>query len=150
MRFNFRLQKVLDHRQSILNLAQKDFSLAQADLFEAEQTLESFINSIKSAEDRRLQLIQAGEAPAESLSQIHHYIKGMDLKLESQKGVVQQKLDKVEELRLILQERAIDCKILEKLKEKQREDFRMNQRKKEEKQISESVNSRFHLRQGNG
>lgn len=149
MKFHFRLQKVLDHRENILKLAQRDFALAQGELIDAEKTLETFLGDVKDAEFKRHKLVQGGQHPGELLSQIHQYIKGMEIKIERQKTLIQQRLVKVEEMRLILQEKSIDCRILEKLKEKQIAEFRLGAKKKEEKQLSESANTQFYLRQGN-
>lgn len=149
MAFNFRLQKILHHRKSLEDIARKNFLEAQALLVEAQQTLNHYYSEIELAQEQRHKLVSDGGSPGESLCQIHDYIKGTEVKIERQKIVIREKLAKVEEVQLALQQASIEYKMIEKLESRQREDYRLSEKKLEEKELTEMTNARFNLRQKN-
>ncbi len=149
MAFKFRLEKVLHHRKSLEDLARKNYLAAQADLNEAQQVLDKYYSAIDEAQTGRHRLITSGGNAGESLRQIHDYIKGTEIKIERQKIVVRERLAKVEEMQLALQEASIEYKMIEKLKSRQHEDYRRSEKKHEERELTEMTNARFNLRQKN-
>lgn len=149
MGFQFRLAKVLSHRKSLEDLARKDFLEAQNELQQALKALENYYQQVYSAQIERGRLISDGNSPGESLSQIYNYIKGTELKIESQKNVIRELKVKVEKMQLTLQEAAINYKVILKLESRQHEDYRKQLKKLEEKELNEMTNSRFNLRNKN-
>jgi flagellar FliJ protein len=149
MAFKFRLEKVLHHRKSLEDFARKNFLEAQADLLEAQNILTGYYQDIERSQQDRQAIILNENQQSDRLRQIHDYIKGTEIKIERQKLVVREKMSKVEEMQLALQEASIEYKMIEKLKERQQEDYRLSEKKLEEKELTEMTNSRFNLRQKN-
>ncbi len=149
MAFRFRLEKVLAFRKSNEELARKNYLEIKAELEDQQNILKSYYDQIELAQAERHKLILKGGNSSESLSQIHNYIKGMEIKIDRQKIVIKNQLIKVEESQLVLQRTSIECKMIEKLKENQKEEFRQLNKKKEEKILSEMTNARFNLRKKN-
>lgn len=150
MPFKFRLSKVLLHRKAVENMARKDYLEANMELQEAKALLEELYQQTEDAQKRRHSLVVEGGSQSESLRQLHDYIKGTEIKIERQKGVVMERMAKVEKMQLALQEASIEYKMIEKLEDRQREEYRKNKRKQEEKETTEMTNARFNLRQKNG
>jgi flagellar FliJ protein len=146
MAFRFRLEKVLKHRKSLEQLAQKDFLEAQAELLEAKEKLNSLYQEVDKAHERRHNLVLAGGNQGEELSQIHNYIKGVEVLIERQKTGVMEKMSKVEKMQLALQHAAIEYKVIEKLESRQHEQYRRDEKKLEEKVLTEMTTARFNLR----
>lgn len=150
MGFKFRLEKILKHRKSLEEIARKNFLEANIELREAKALLNSLYVQVDEAQAERHQLVLAGGTPAENLCQIYEYIKGTEIKIDRQKLVVREKKEKVEKMQLALQEASIEYKMIEKLETRQREEYRLIQKKLEEKELTEMANTRFNLRQKNG
>lgn len=149
MAFTFRLQKVLQHRKTLEDLARKSYLEARAQLQDAQNKLDDLFRQIDRAQLERHQLVLNGGFQGERLSQIHQYIKGTEILIERQKNIVRERLVKVEQAQLTLQEAAVDYKMIEKLEARQREEHRQNEKKLEEKRLTEMTNARFYLRQKN-
>ncbi len=146
MSFQFRLEKVLQHRKTLEDLAKKNYLEAKTVLDEAEALLESFHQSIRQAQSERHKLVVSGQNPGERLSQISDYIKGTELKIERQKSMILKQLAIVEKQHRALQEAAIEYKMVEKLKERQLFNYRELEKKLEQKEQTEISNSRFEMR----
>lgn len=145
MSFRFKLEKVLHHRKSLEDIARKYFLEAQLEVLEIQKNINSFWEDIGRAKEERARLVKVGGTQSETLRQIYEYIKGTEIKIERQKKILHEKQAKVEELQLALQEAATQYKIIEKLKEKQHESYRMAAKKLEAKELDEMTTVRFNL-----
>ena len=143
MKFKFPLQTVLGYRKTLEDIAQRDFQLAMAALQAEIQILEQMEADKKAAREQAFQTQVKGGAASTSLVQAADYIKGQDLRLERQKAKIQEFEKRVEELREILRAKAIDYKIIEGLKDRQKEQFRIEQNKLEQKRADEGSVMRF-------
>ncbi len=150
MSFRFRLEKVLKHRKTIEEIAKKEFLNAQSELRAAESVLQNYYQQIEKAQQDRHILVVQGDSPGEQLCQISNYIKGSEIKIERQKDVVRSNLAIVEEKKLALQEAATEYKMIEKLRDRQQEEYRMKEKKLEEKIQIEISNTRAEMRRKNG
>lgn len=149
MKFRFPLQKVLDHRKTIENLAQKEFQEAQAELVRREEELHAMIAQLHEArlEAGRVQESARGAAP-ERLKQIHEFTVLQDVRIERQKTKVKEAENLVEEKREILRQKVVDFKIMERLKERRREEY-VRERKLEEQKETDEINVlRFDAKDG--
>lgn len=139
MKFNFKLESVLKHRKTVEEIAQRDFFEAQDNLNKQVHTLKQMQKSIVDARLRAHNNEVSGGAKADTLRQIHEFIKGQEVRIQRQLVIITQAEKLVEEKREILRQKAIDYKIIDKIKEKQLESFVEEKNKKEQKQIDDIV-----------
>jgi flagellar FliJ protein len=143
MKFRFNLEKVLQHRQILEDLAQKDFQEAQANLNNEIAKLDKMNQDVIDARDEAYRLQSEGGVKTPALSQIDEFIRGQDFRKERQHEKIKECERLVESYREILRQRAIDTKIMKELKEKKRMEFVAEQKKREQKFIDEMNVMRF-------
>lgn len=148
MPFRFPLQKVLEHRKTLENLAQREFQLAQAELqarlTELSRLREALLDS--TFEAGRIQTSGLSSVPA-SLKQIHEFQVLQRKKIELQEAKVREAENLVEEKREILRQKAVDHKIMERLKERRFEEHRAEVRDREQKESDETSVLRHRLKE---
>jgi flagellar FliJ protein len=143
MKFRFPLQKVMQHRKTVEELAQRDFEEANAILIQENQKLEEMQNQILQARERAFQSQTEGGRAGPVLSQVHDFMGGQDIRIERQKEKIKECQSLVENLREILRQKAIEYKMIESLKERKLEKFKVEARKKEQKQMDDTSLMRF-------
>ncbi len=149
MKFHFKLQKVLEHRKILEDLAMKDLQEAVAALLGEKEKLEMLKTGRHEAFQRRYD-IQTKDLRSEgllSMQQIEIFIKGQDRRIELQKAKVQEAENLVESMREILRQKATEYKIIDKLKEKQKAEFIEEKNRIEQKEIDELNVIRFGLKE---
>lgn len=146
-RFKFPFENVLKHRKILEDLAQKDFQEAQADLMKLRRELFAMHESIHGARSRAYEEQVAGGTASPSLTQIHEFIKGQDLRIERHMEKIKLAEHKVEEMREILRQKAIDYKIIEEHKEKKKSEFKVESNKKEQKEFDDLSSMRHRLKE---
>jgi flagellar FliJ protein len=80
---------------------------------------------------------------SEVLCQINDFIKGTDLIIERQKFKVRESQKIVENKQELLQEASIEYKMMERLREKKKEEYRLDKKKLEEKNLNELNTLRY-------
>lgn len=149
MKYKFPLQKVLDHRQVIQNIAQKDFQEAQALLNEERDRLALMTLSLREARTEISRVADQGLGDAASRwKQIHEYEILQEKRIVSQRAKVLDAEKLVEEKREILRQKAIDSKMMERLKERRRDQFLLEQKLSEQKEVDELNILRFEPKDG--
>ncbi len=143
MNFRFSLQTVLRHRKNIENLAVKDFKEKLFEVHQAEESLIVLENQVKEAHQKAFEIQSQGGSAGPALGQVDEFMKGQALRIERQKERIQGLQAQVEKLREILRLKAIDYKIIDKLRENKKEDFRKQQNKIEQKTLDEMNVMRF-------
>lgn len=144
MGFQFKLDKILQHRKNIENLARKDYLEALAKLEEEKSKLENQYISIEKARENSFEIqSKGGINSAQVLCQIHDFIKGTEILIERQKLKVRENKKIVEDKQELLRETSIEYKMIERLKEKKKEEYRMDMRKLEEKKLDDLNSIRF-------
>lgn len=143
MKFHFNLERLLTHRKTIEDLARKDYVEALVHYQEQKTILEGYYQSIEDARKTAFDRQSQGGNQAESLSQIHLFIKGTEIKIERQRKKVREFLEIVEDKQEILRQAAVEYKMIERLKEKKKEEFKLEERKREQKFTDELVTTRF-------
>ena len=142
-KFKFKLEKVLVHRQILVDLAQKSFAEAKAQ-FEAETAeLNTMIEAKDSALAQRTQIIETTTDWANSVAQINQYVGGQDLRIKNQIFRLQKAENLVESRREILREAVSEVKILERLEEKQKQAYMAEAAKAEQAELDELSVIRF-------
>lgn len=138
MKFKFPLQKVMEHRKTLENIAQRDFQEAAAEHAKQVKIREAMEEQLRQAYDRAFQVQHSVEgSTSEQLKQIHDFILGQKVRIERQSAKIQECDKLVEEKREILREKAVDYKIIEKLREKRKTEFELEMRKKEQTELDE-------------
>jgi flagellar FliJ protein len=143
MKFLFRLEKVLQHRKRLEILAQKDFYEADEKKRQAIDVMDEMINEISKARQRAFALQTHGGKPQRELADIDQFIKGQDVRIEIQRSKVKEIEKIVEAKREILQQKAIDYKIMDKLKDKKKNEFLSEVSKIEQKNSDEQSSIRM-------
>jgi flagellar protein FliJ len=143
MKFNFSLQKVLDHRHIKMDLARKDFLEAQAFLIEEQKKLEDMIEAKNRSLSERSALAGHSSGWQSSVEQLNAFISGQDLRIAQQNERLRKIEKVVESRREILKDALTEVKILERLKEKKKADFLQEVRATEAKELDEISSTRF-------
>jgi flagellar export protein FliJ len=125
--FTFKLQKVLEVRKTAQDLAQKDFQEALYDQRLAEEELRRLENLCHEAVIKRGQVERSGgDKLGAQTQQIHEFLQGMLIKMARQKQKIIHLRTVSEEKRLVLKERSVELKAMEKLREKKKKTYLEN------------------------
>jgi flagellar protein FliJ len=143
LKFKFTLEKVLHHRKTLEDLAQRDFQVAQAALNAEVEILEQMKTQVIEAREAAFKRQSQGGSAGPALSQVHEFLTGQDVRIERQQNKVQEFQNGVENLREILRQKAIDYKMIESLKDKKRKEFKKELNLKEQKASDEMSTIRF-------
>lgn len=135
---------MLEHRQVLEDLAQREFREAEAEHRREAELLEKMRSDLHQARVRagEVQVEGGGNAP-EALKQIHLFTVLQDRRIQGQETKVREAENLVEAKREILRAKAVDTKIMERLKEKKREEFLKDQAAREQKEMDELSVLRF-------
>ena len=142
MKFKFSLEKLLQYRRQLEDLAKKDYLEVFATLEEEKAKLKSYYKATDDSRTYAQSLEVRGGRQAEGLVQSHHFIKGTAIKIELQKKNVEKIQLLVEEKLEILRQASIESKMIERLKENKKEEFKKLEKKSEQKFLDEMVTLR--------
>ncbi len=146
MKFKFKLDKVLRHRQILESLAQKDFQEVQAELNKQLDALEQMKMGKQQAREKAFKIqSQTGGQVLEDLRQIGDFISLQDIRIENQMKVVEECEKLVEAKREVLRQKAMDTKILKRLEDKKRQQFIEEERRLEQKEMDDNSSMRFDI-----
>src|SRR5437868_12287531 len=123
MKFKFSLQKVLEHRKVLANIAQKDFQDALSALLEMQKKLRHMESQSDDARVNAFQLQRDGGAAGPALEQISDFLNNQKILIEMQNARVAQQEKTVEEKRDLLRQAAVDTKVIATFKEKKFAEF---------------------------
>ncbi len=144
------MQKVLEHRKIQEDLAKTDFQLALAKLNSEIEYLQSLVDQKKKARVKSFELEINASVPNalqnSILSDSNQFQKLQDVRIANQKLVVEENEKEVESKREILKTKAIEYKIIEKVKEKKKQQFVDEANKSEQKENDEISILRFSSR----
>ncbi len=149
-KFSFKLEKVMQHRKTLEDVAQRDFEEASFSLRALENQKLEFERSIHSARVEASRLLSMGGNPGPALSQIDVFIKGQEIRIQRQNDKIKEQETLVENLREILRQRAIEYKIMEELKDKKKREFKEEEGKKEQKEVDDLNSMRSAMRHQRG
>ncbi len=139
MAFRFNLQKVLDYREQLEEEAKVQLAKAQAELKKGEERFNNLKNEIKRSEEASLgKLMSPGERWLQD-----QYLKGLYSDINEAALQVRMLRQMVEEARKNLAARAIDRKLLDKLKEKKKHQFIKAEQKQEQNFNDEIATIRY-------
>lgn len=140
MPFKFRMQKVLDYREQLEEEAKVRLGKAESDLRASQEKLDNLRQQLAEAQNR----LFSGELMQNSERWLHEqYVKGLrgDVNEEAMRMRMFRQI--AEEARKLLAARAIDRKLLDKLKEKQKKQFIHAENKQEQNFNDEIATIRY-------
>ena len=137
MKFKFTLEKVLKHRQIQIDLARKDFIEAEGRLQQAIFLRDEMIRIKEENLAQRSQLVRGQQFWQNQVEQINQFVKGQDLRIARQNESLNQLKKEVESYREILLKALTEAKMIEKLKEKKKEQFYKKAAEIENKELDE-------------
>lgn len=133
MKFRFNLERVMKHRKTVENQAQKDFQETLAALNVEIEKQQKMQEDLHEAQTYRGELAVLGGRQGPGWQSTHEYLKGQEIRIKRQAEVIAQCQARVEEKREILLYAAKEYKIIESLKDKKFKAF------KEERNYREQV-----------
>ena len=142
MGFVFRLQNVLDYRAGLADRARQELAALQARVREAQDERDA----LQRSEQRALQ--QLGIAQAEDtldlaeITRLLEYGLVLDQQIEAQEQVIAQRQQEADAQQQQVIALAKDAKALEKLRERQLEEFQQDDARREQAETSEIASTR--------
>ncbi|HBN27669.1 MAG TPA: flagellar export protein FliJ [Clostridiaceae bacterium] len=127
-KFVFKLQKVLDYRFEIEEKKKDEFAKAQKKLLSEKNKLESLIERKKSAVEDK-----SNYKSKLDYQLLLNYIDFMDDKIENQMAEIKKAEDELAIKKDELTKSTADRKVIEKLKEKAKDEFNLEVGQKEQK-----------------
>ncbi|MCM1523095.1 MAG: flagellar export protein FliJ [Ruminococcus sp.] len=139
-KFQFTLEKLLDYKDQVLEKEKNDLAFLHAEKNTALEHEQEIMRNMKDARDDFNYRAQKGISPMEMFI-FKEYHNSLRLSLEETKQEIE-KLDvSIEKQTGVVTEASKEVKSLEKLEEKQLEDYRFRLTKADEAFIEEYVNS---------
>ncbi len=140
MPFHFKMQKVLDYREQLEEEAKVDLAHKQKLLEEARELFERLRAELRQSEDR---LFESALVPQQERWLLEQYVKGLkgDVAQAALQARMQEQL--VDEARKLLAARAIERKLLDKLKERQKQQYLREEQLKEQRVNDETATLRY-------
>ncbi|MBX9767840.1 MAG: flagellar export protein FliJ [Bdellovibrionales bacterium] len=142
MKFQFRLEKVLKFRSVEVDLAKRDFLAAMVHVDKAKADLVRMEEILTKSIERRFETSKGGGQVVDQLSQVQKFIDGQKIRIKNQAKTLAGFESIAEAKREILKLAVQNEKILEKLKDRKKEQFRIERKKLEIKNIDDLVTSR--------
>ena len=140
MPFHFKMQKVLDYREQLEEEAKVDLAHKQKLLEEARELFERLKAELRQNEDH---LFESALVPQQERWLLEQYVKGLkgDVAQAALQARMQEQL--VDEARKLLAARAIERKLLDKLKERQKQQYLREEQLKEQRVNDETATLRY-------
>jgi flagellar FliJ protein len=140
-KFKFSLEPVLDHRERIEDEKQQIFAERQRELQDAEQELARLNGDFKRFSTALRE--DHARLSTEELRWHYAHLEFLDRCITMQHAVISQRRAVAERARLELVEASKDRKVMEKLKDKRREEHQALESSLEQKELDDANNRRF-------
>ncbi len=127
----------MEHRKVLEDIAQRDFQDALSELNKQKKLLETMKTQLTEAYERSFYAQHSKSGSTSEQKQIHEFIIGQKVRIEVQKAKIQYCDKLVEDKREILREKAVDYKIIERLRDRKKEEHEQEGRKREQKEMDE-------------
>lgn len=135
-KFRYSMQSILNIKLKLETQAKQEFSAARAALDEEEERLEALFER-KSGYEREAEALLSGRLDLRKIEENKAAVRCMEDYIETQKRNVRAAEQKLEEARQKLAEVRMERKTHETLKEKAFQEFLMEEKRKESKEIDE-------------
>ena len=137
MKFKFSLEKVLRHRNLQVDLARRDYLEAQNNLNSAVNARDEMIAVRENNKTYRSELVAKNGNWQDQVQQINTYLIGQDLRIAKQNESLKLLEKEVEPYREILRKALTEAKMMERLKDKKKEEFVKTYNENERKELDE-------------
>ncbi len=137
MKFKFSLEKVLRHRNIQVDLARRDFLEAQNNLNAAINVRDEMIDVREKNKTYRADLVAKNGNWQDQVQQINTYLIGQDLRIARQNESLKLLEKEVESYREILRKALTEAKMMERLKDKKKDEFVKAYNENERKELDE-------------
>ncbi len=141
-KFIFSMQNLLDMKEKLEEQAKNNYSQANMRLMEAEEELRRLRDRVAEAQEL-LRLEIESSLDVRSIRRRENAIEILRMYVRQQEFVVLQRQKDVEAARELLNEAMKERKTYEKLRERAFEEFKLEENRKEQKEIDELVSYRF-------
>ena len=145
--FRYRMQNILDIKEKLETQAKNEFAVANAKLREEEEKLEA-LNVRKEEYEEKLRKLYSSELDLFEINKTRDAIDNMVIRIEEQEINVKHAIKNVDLARNRLTEAMQERKTHDKLKEREFEQFLLDEAAKESKEIDELVSFRYGKVQG--
>ena len=125
-KFKFRLQRVLDTKGSDEKMRQRDLGIAQQTFNTEEERLKNLNTELREQSEKQRSLV-SGSAKVADLVMNHRWQRQLNTRISKQTEEVEHCGEVVEERRQELLETSREKKVLERLKEKKFEEYRITE-----------------------
>ena len=146
MKFKFSYEKLLAHKHTLEEIAQKNFAEAQRRLEDAKADLNALYLAIDDVRARSFEMERKGGLSQNTGVATDEFVNGQKIRIVKQRDIVREKMMDVEQRQEELILAARERKTLEKLKEKKIEEFKTEAKRKEQKEVDDMITMRFHKR----
>lgn len=143
MKFKFSYEKLLAHKQTLEEIAQKNLADAQRRLDEAKAELNALFKAVDDARARAFETERQGGLSQNSGAMADEFANGQKIRIARQRDVIRERNMDVEQRQEELILAARERKTLEKLKEKKIEEFKTEVKRKEQKETDDMITMRF-------
>lgn len=147
MRFRFRLETVMRQRRVERDTAQRDYSEAQSHVQNQLLKIKKMYDQIDEARANAEKLERQGGPHANQLVQTEEFITGQIILIQQERETARELMMVAEQKLEVLTEKLQAFKILEKLKEKKREEFRKERNRRTDKEIDDLTVMRSSMRE---
>ena len=134
MKFRFRLETVMRQRRAERDAAQRVYAEAQAKLQAQLSLIQQMYSELDNAREMSDQKVALPGAKSTDLVQIADFVEGQKVRIRLAREKARELMAVAEEKHEILIEASQAFRILEKLKEKKREEFKIQYNKKQAKE----------------
>ena len=137
-RFTFRLQRVLDYRETLKKEKERELALKNHELSSAEQSVQRILEEQNTSDG-----IAEGVKTMAEVGLVGDYLRGLQRALENQRVRVKEAQLAVEAARDAYIEKATDVKTLDTVKGKRHEEFLEEKARREKRTTDDIVVQRF-------
>ena len=137
-RFNFRLQRVLDYRETLKKEKERELAVKNHELSTAEQSVQRILEEQNSSDG-----LAPGVKTMAEVGLVGDYLRGLQRALENQRERVKEAQVAVEAARDAYIEKATDVKTLDTVKSKRHEEFLEDRARREKRTTDDIVVQRF-------
>lgn len=143
-KFTFRLEKVLDYKERVEDLNKAEYSKANKKLNEELVVLEDYISERKRLTNERN--INVDSISINDLKSYNIYLNSMNSRIVNQQRVVEKTQKITENARKVLIQSTKEKKMLQKLKNRDYNDYQYLNKKEEEKITDQFVSYRSSIK----
>lgn len=140
--FTFRLQNVLDYRTGLVDRARQELAAAQARLNEEEARQQAFERAERQAIRQQCIMQTTGALDLPEITRLLEYSEVLAKRIVAQRGVIAECQREVDALQARMVALAKDAKALEKLRERQLEEYQQEDTRRERAETSEIASTR--------